>query len=163
MSDLATVPQSDVHLAPASGGSLDLSSTDSLLGLFNPRDVDAAILKSGWTVEEEVSILAMVARGEGWREAGYVEPPSPATRLAAIRELRQRGLDALELTGAVATVSEKRVSSGDATVTTKECTATQLLPRLQETRRLLEQGALSRDVINVGGTPNGIESEAPVA
>jgi len=105
--------ESDIAVRTA--GPTDLARTrletcESLLGLFDAKALNDALVLSGWTLAEEVKILTDLVRGEPY--TGIQKGPNgekevavltvdPKTRLAARKELRGLTLELATLNGIV--------------------------------------------------------------
>lgn len=135
---------------PVSAREID-DQVESIMGLFGMQSVDKALAKSNWSIEEEVAILASIARGECDAGLGYTEPPSHTERRLAASELRRIAKDAIEASGGVvrATATRRLLDEdGNHIDQHVEQLRMSVMPKLQKTSQLLDQGLNSKETIN---------------
>lgn len=135
-----------------------VEDVDPMLAFFASPDVTDALHKSAWTVQEEIQILADIARGNTDVGLGYEQPPSHKERIAAIKELRKIIETALEAAGGLKRVSERLDTldpNGNPVSIHLEGMRAVVAPAMKITGRLLDEGLATQKTISVDEPEKG--------
>ena len=119
-----------------------------LTRFFTPEGIEESARASGWTAEEEDQILAEIARDS---------QATGSSRIAAISALRQKRLDALRLSGRLATMTETAHAVSTQSVDGRS--AQELTRTIESTTHLLKRFAQSTTIVDSPTPPKELPDE----